>query len=648
MPSPIPSLFDIPCSTASQRAYSNINSEVERSFLKLQTEDGGRVEHRTIVSTPFSTHLTISRWEPVHALPTTTAAPVPILASAPVNKVVAEASRRRELDSTRSDNTCGIKNRTLQFQADNNNNSNSHRGPHSPSSPQTSPPSLKHHAYQQQQSQLRQPQEQPQRNDQIYAARLMSLANYIRHIISLSSGNSPLHSQLALAQQHQQQQQQGHWQRKGHDLKPVSYTSAPYLVNAAGSGNRGSGRALQDHSSASLPSPLSAGPGPIKSTMLSTRRNRHTSEYDGHQTRRHMHHQQQQQQLQGQQSSHVHLNISSFPSSSTHLLPSPTSPTSYADHQPSYQHQQLQSPQRTARTFSPLLKVPYANLTLTLALIYVDRLKTKYPEAKGEAGCSHRLFLVAYIIAAKYRCSVELAARLQEHNRNAVPEYDDSTNSGIDSSASSSFSGATGPSSFSAAGSSAGPSFGTAAESGVAPSKTTTTARTSPTQPMVRPRSGSVSTSGKPEPKSLPIQSTPFSTTDHRDDASPASRLEETRGYGGGSPMITTTTANHNSVVEGGMQNASRSVGEGTMMLTPVTPSSSSALSTSSGSTPSTPSTSSVSSVAAAVAANSSILQVEDLDRMETEFLTFLDFDLLTRSQDLDTCWGLLVGNKEF
>lgn len=42
-----------------------------------------------------------------------------------------------------------------------------------------------------------------------------------------------------------------------------------------------------------------------------------------------------------------------------------------------------------------------------------------------------------------------------------------------------------------------------------------------------------------------------------------------------------------------------------------------------------------------------SVLQVEDLNRMESEFLTFLDYDLAARSQDLDTCWGLLIGNKE-
>lgn len=50
--------------------------------------------------------------------------------------------------------------------------------------------------------------------------------------------------------------------------------------------------------------------------------------------------------------------------------------------------------------------------------------------------------------------------------------------------------------------------------------------------------------------------------------------------------------------------------------------------------------------VSASSHASSSILQVEDLDRMETEFLTFLDYDLSTRSQDLNTCWNLLVGEQ--
>jgi hypothetical protein len=42
-----------------------------------------------------------------------------------------------------------------------------------------------------------------------------------------------------------------------------------------------------------------------------------------------------------------------------------------------------------------------------------------------------------------------------------------------------------------------------------------------------------------------------------------------------------------------------------------------------------------------------SVLQVEDLDRMEAEFLTFLNFDLATMSHDLETCWNLLVGKKD-
>ncbi|KAI8352705.1 hypothetical protein B0O80DRAFT_81238 [Mortierella sp. GBAus27b] len=46
-----PSLFGIQCSAAGQRAYSNHNDDTERSFLRLQHEDNGRVEHRTIGNT---------------------------------------------------------------------------------------------------------------------------------------------------------------------------------------------------------------------------------------------------------------------------------------------------------------------------------------------------------------------------------------------------------------------------------------------------------------------------------------------------------------------------------------------------------------------------------------------------------------------
>ncbi|KAF8922811.1 hypothetical protein BGZ58_003755, partial [Dissophora ornata] len=273
----------------------------------------------------------------------------------------------------------------------------------------------------------------------------------------------------------------------------------------------------------------------------------------------------------------------------------------------------------------------------------------KYPEAKGEAGCSHRLFLVAYIIAAKYRCSVELAALLQEHRNsllesrgndhsNAAAKPRDrsmsashmSTNNGSSSDNTSSqihdrsdatekklwearshaelifsnhewvrllslgsFFRPPAARTSSLAGSTSSPSTSpstpTPSSSAIATASgsnsVAATARTSPTQPMVQ------RTSSSSEPKPLPIQSTPFVASS--------------------SPSCDTKTYSSSS------QNAP--------MLTPATPTPSSSLSM-----------------------TSSILQVEDLDRMETEFLTFLDYDLSTRSQDLDTCWSLLVGNKEF
>jgi hypothetical protein len=40
-------------------------------------------------------------------------------------------------------------------------------------------------------------------------------------------------------------------------------------------------------------------------------------------------------------------------------------------------------------------------------------------------------------------------------------------------------------------------------------------------------------------------------------------------------------------------------------------------------------------------------LDVADLDRMEAEFLTFLNFDLATESHDLKKCWDLVMGTKD-
>ncbi|KAF9947054.1 hypothetical protein BGZ65_009179, partial [Modicella reniformis] len=40
------------------------------------------------------------------------------------------------------------------------------------------------------------------------------------------------------------------------------------------------------------------------------------------------------------------------------------------------------------------------------------------------------------------------------------------------------------------------------------------------------------------------------------------------------------------------------------------------------------------------------VLQVEDLDRMEAEFLKFLNYDLETLNHDLQTCWNLVAGDS--
>lgn len=278
---------------------------------------------------------------------------------------------------------------------------------------------------------------------------------------------------------------------------------------------------------------------------------------------------------------------------------------------------------------------------------------------KGEPGCSHRLFLVAYIIAAKYRCCVELAALLQEHedlsvdlerrrsrndhvyeqeyhnqrdahyhsNHHSRDRSDDYNSIKQDSEYKElrdrvlqareraelilsnhewvrllclgSFIRPPPPSPSSQH--QQHPSRSTAAAGGAAPSgyatigivKPMVSARTSPyQQPMAQP--SSPYTSPNPDPKYLPIHS--------------PSPCDTTRG---------------NSA-----HDAQYPAHASTAIATPVQVKSA----------PSSPSMS---------LAPSTILQVEDLDRMETEFLTFLEFDLTTRSQDLTTCWNLLVGNKD-
>ncbi|KAF9549753.1 hypothetical protein EC957_002818 [Mortierella hygrophila] len=365
----------------------------------------------------------------------------------------------------------------------------------------------------------------------------------------------------------------------------------------------------------------------MKNNSLSTRKHRQTSEYNNHAARRQLHH---QQQVQSSASTQDAQGFHQRPDS-TEALPSPTSPTFQVGRRSSQPQQQQshnsgneQSAAATAVSSSSggsklvftLPKVPFPNLTLTLALIYVDRLKEKNPAAKGEPGCSHRLFLVAYIIAAKYRCCVELATLLQEQYRSDVSTPTTNTASTLANETNDQ--GEKGDSDdnkdaidgekksidqrICKARSRAEVilsnqawvqllSLGSFIRPTPPPSTSSTTtvaARTSPSQPMNRSigsnATGTLESGSEVEAKPLPIQSTPLSAND------------------GASVTQTQTPPPSNS----------------TSPSTPLPPS-----------------------------PPSSILQVEDLNRMESEFLTFLDYDLAARSQDLDTCWGLLVGNKE-
>ncbi|KAK9762155.1 hypothetical protein K7432_012382 [Basidiobolus ranarum] len=44
----------------------------------------------------------------------------------------------------------------------------------------------------------------------------------------------------------------------------------------------------------------------------------------------------------------------------------------------------------------------FPTVALIFALVYVERLKKLHPNARGETGCGHRLFLVSYMVACKY------------------------------------------------------------------------------------------------------------------------------------------------------------------------------------------------------------------------------------------------------
>ncbi|KAF9128403.1 hypothetical protein BG015_004350 [Linnemannia schmuckeri] len=260
-------------------------------------------------------------------------------------------------------------------------------------------------------------------------------------------------------------------------------------------------------------------------------------------------------------------------------------------------------PINTSRDLPQLPKVPFPNLTLTLALIYVDRLKAKNPEAKGEQGCSHRLFLIAFIIAAKYRCSVALSPPLHSqesasesslyYDPPVVSEEDEEVEQTLESRLNSEliFSN----------------------HAWVRLLNLGSFARTPATPTSAG--SGNISSSGQHQQQA----SSPYLSSS----VPPSPQVSETSTMASNTPVPTTPTQGQTPTQA---QQQPRQFQSLSSIMHSVTQNSSSFSSTN---------------------AAGSVLQVEDLDRMEAEFLTFLNFDLATMSHDLETCWNLLVGKKD-
>ncbi|KAF9114018.1 hypothetical protein BGX27_000284 [Mortierella sp. AM989] len=383
-------------------------------------------------------------------------------------------------------------------------------------------------------------------NGQAHAARLLSLANYIRHILSLTVTVPSAQSNVNVnaKQQHKQDE------TRGQDCNTNPGFSA-----------------------------TSSGPGPIKSE--SNRRHRFSPAYHHHPSRRNT---QQPQYAERDSSAIQHHSQTSLSHSQRLEYPNNhgyreggrasenretsqfyTSPNASCTQQPIRNHApNMHNQPNVDRNPPPLLKIPFPNLTLTLALIYVDRLKAKYPEAKGEPGCSHRLFLVAFIIAAKYRCSVELSPPVPRD-----PEEQESNDSIYDRD-----------------------SF-------------------DPNQTLETRLNAALIFSNHAWVRLLNLGSF------YRQ---PSSASAVTAG---------STTDSQDQTPQG----------------QPATVQSRSGSPAESPSRDTLPSLSSIINPAAS-SPTTGMMQVEDLDRMETEFLTFLDFDLATLSHDLETCWNLLVGKN--
>ncbi|GJJ72229.1 hypothetical protein EMPS_04586 [Entomortierella parvispora] len=541
---PHPTLYGIRCTEVSQRAYSGQSSQMKSSFDRLQKLDQGKVEYRTIA---FCTHLTVSRWEP-------TATPAPAGSTT---------------DDERSQD----------------------QGPQPQQ--ETSDQQLQDGA-------------KPQK-DPVQAARLMSLANYIRHILTLTvSPPRSIDSSQAPMEQHLQKQQQS---KEDRSKKEVAHGPSQH-----------------------------SGPGPIKSET--SRRHRYSPEYHNHAARRSHHHQQEHRRQEDLSGPHP-LEHNIIVSQQNTQPPPPSSPTTmdHSNHPQHYYNQQRMAhgpsgisvqhsqftpqlqhhrdegffstsvPRNTSRQHSlslssplqPLLKIPYPNLTLTLALIYVDRLKAKYPEAKGEPGCSHRLFLVAYIIAAKYRCSVELSKADPPHCPNGEitppPQENPAEFDGMSLEsrlhAELIFSNHAWVRLLNLGSFQARPVLSSTSPNGgqILPIH----ARSSVTTPML---DSTVSSPSLP-PLASPSLSISTTTTSSMsvDAQSPMTPTQNSSGVTVQLPSVSTILPHHHQHHQQQQQPA--------------------------------PST---------------LLQVEDLDRMEAEFLTFLNFDLATLDHDLETCWNLLVG----
>ncbi|KAG0379160.1 hypothetical protein BGX24_001509 [Mortierella sp. AD032] len=280
--------------------------------------------------------------------------------------------------------------------------------------------------------------------------------------------------------------------------------------------------------------------------------------------------------------------------------PSNTKPSDSSRHFP--------QPINTSRSPTPqeLPKVPFPNLTLTLALIYVDRLKAKNPEAKGEPGCSHRLFLIAFIIAAKYRCSVSLSPSQEESAQSenslfydppVVPEEDESEEE---------------------------LSLETRLNAELIFSNHAWVRLLNLGSFARTPTSATNAGGSGPTGQTLPISSSgqqqrtpgsPMMTS-----VPPSPQVSETSTLASNTPVPTTPT-----------QGQTPTQAQPPQSLSSIMHSSTGGASNANGS----------------VGATGTMLQVEDLDRMEAEFLTFLNFDLATMTHDLETCWNLLVGKKD-